>query len=54
MSVGFNKTGALRVTQVPDRMDEFRHVQGIGRFMEQEFHIVTPSEIKELHPLVEY
>ena len=53
MSVGFNKTGALRVTQVPDRMDEFRHVQGIGRFMEQEFHIVTPSEIKELHPLVD-
>ncbi len=53
MSVGFNKTGALRVTQVPDRMDEFRHVQGIGRFMEQEFHIVTPSEIKELHPFVD-
>ncbi|MDE0310301.1 MAG: FAD-dependent oxidoreductase [Acidiferrobacterales bacterium] len=51
LSAGFRKTGALRITRSADRMDEFRHVQGIGQFVGHEFHIVTPDEVSELHPL---
>ncbi len=53
MEVGFRQTGALRVTRSADRMDEFRHVQGLGRFIGHEFHIVSPAEIKELYTLAE-
>ncbi len=49
--VGFRQTGAMRVTRLTDRMDEFRHVQGIGRFVGHEFHMLDPTEIKELYPL---
>ncbi len=51
MDVGFRQTGAMRVTRFTDRMDEFRHVQGLGRFIGHEFHIVSPNEIEELYPL---
>ena len=51
ISTGFKNTGALRVTRSADRMDEFRHVRGIGRFFGHDLQIVTPGEIKELHPL---
>ncbi len=51
MDVGFRQTGAMRVTRLTDRMDEFRHVQGLGRFVGHEFHIVSPKEIEELYPL---
>ncbi len=51
LSAGFRRTGALRVTRSADRMDEFRHVRGIGRFIGHDFQIVTPKEIRELHPL---
>ncbi len=51
MNVGFRQTGAMRVTRLTDRMDEFRHVQGLGRFVGHEFHIVSPKEIEELYPL---
>ncbi len=51
MSAGFRRTGALRITRSPDRMDEFRHVRGIGQFVGHDFQIVTPREISELHPL---
>ena len=32
-SAGFHPCGALRVTRSAERMAEFRHVQGLGRFM---------------------
>ena len=48
---GFHACGALRVTRSPDRMDEFRHVQGIGRFAGYEFNILSPEELKEIYPL---
>ncbi len=51
--VGFHACGALRVTRNPDRIDEFRQVQGLGRFAGYEFRIVTPDELKDLHPLAE-
>ena len=51
--VSFHPSGALRVTRSADRMDEFRHVQGLGRFAGFEFHILTPAELKEIYPLAE-
>ena len=50
---GFHACGALRVTRNPDRMDEFHHVQGIGRFVGYEFNILSPAELKEIYPLCE-
>jgi len=51
--VGFHACGALRMTRSQDRMDEFRHVQGLGSFINNKFHILTPDELKEIYPLVE-
>ncbi len=51
--VGFHKCGALRVTRSADRMDEFHHVQGIGRYAGFDFHILTPDELKEIYPFAE-
>ena len=52
-AVSFHPAGALRITRSPDRMDEFRQVQGLGRFAGYDFHILTPAELKEIYPLVE-
>ena len=51
--VGFHQTGALRVTRSKDRMDEFRQVRGIGKYSGIDFQILTPSELKDIYPLVE-
>ncbi|MGP0055301.1 MAG: GcvT family protein [Steroidobacteraceae bacterium] len=51
--VGFHQTGALRVTNSPQRMDEFRHVQALGRFANTEFHLLSPAELHNVHPLAE-
>lgn len=48
--VGFHACGALRITRHPDRLDEFRQVQGIGRFAGLDFHILTPQELKDIYP----
>lgn len=50
-SVGFHPSGALRVTRSPERMDEFRQVQGLGKFVGYDFHILTPDELKKIYPL---
>ena len=50
--VSFHQCGALRVTRHKDRLDEFKHVQGIGKFAGYDFHILSPSELKEIYPLV--
>jgi dimethylglycine dehydrogenase len=52
-AVGFHGCGALRVTRYQDRLDEFRQVQGIGKFAGFDFHILTPHELKEIYPLAE-
>ena len=51
LSAGFHPTGALRITKSPDRLDEFRQVQGIGSFTGHEFHVIGPDEVAALHPL---
>ncbi len=49
--IGFHPCGALRVTRSPERMDEFRQVRGLGRFMGHEFRILSPDELAEVYPL---
>ncbi len=48
---GFHRSGAMRVTRNPDRMDEFRHVAGLSEFTGYPLEIVGPQRIAELHPL---
>ena len=50
-SAGFHPCGALRVTRSPERMAEFRHVQGLGEFLGHEFRILTPEALARIHPL---
>jgi len=52
-AVDFHPCGALRVTRQPDRLDEFRQVQGIGKFAGFDFHILTPAELGDIYPLAE-
>ncbi|MBI4672412.1 MAG: GcvT family protein [Chloroflexi bacterium] len=51
-SVGFHKTGSLRLANVPDRMDEYRYHAAKARYLNLPFEIVGVDEIKKLHPLV--
>ncbi len=51
--VSFHACGALRVTRNPDRLDEFRQVQGIGQFAGFDFDILDPQQLKEIYPLAE-
>jgi len=51
LPTGFHPSGALRITRSRDRMDEFRHVQGLGRFVGYDFHILSPKELKDIYPL---
>src|SRR6218665_3176186 len=47
LPTGFHASGALRVTRSEERMNEFRHVQGIGEFVGHEFQILTPKQLKD-------
>lgn len=51
--VGFHSCGALRITRSKTRMDEFRQVKGLGQFTGYDFEIITPEDLKTLHPLAE-
>ena len=48
---GFKDCGALRVTHCPDRMDEFRHVAAMGRWIDVDFRVIAPAELEEIYPL---
>lgn len=48
---GFHRSGAMRITRNPDRMDEFAHVAGLCEFTGYPLEILTPERIAELHPL---
>ncbi len=50
-SCGFHRSGAMRVTRNPDRMDEFAHVAGLSAFTGYPLEVLTPELIAELHPL---
>lgn len=49
---GFHRSGAMRITRNPDRMDEFAHVAGLSKFTGYELRLLTsPDQVAELHPL---
>ncbi|WP_171174623.1 FAD-dependent oxidoreductase [Ruegeria sp. HKCCD8929] len=48
---GFHRSGAMRITSNPDRMDEFAHVAGLSRFTGYDLQILTVDDIERLHPL---
>ncbi|MCB1882939.1 MAG: GcvT family protein [Geminicoccaceae bacterium] len=48
---GFHRTGAMRITRNPDRMDEFAHVAGLSAFTGHPLKLLTPDRIAELYPL---
>lgn len=48
---GFHRSGAMRITRNPDRMDEFRHVAGLSAFTGYPLEVLTLERIAELHPL---
>lgn len=48
---GFHRSGAMRITSNPDRMDEFAHVAGLSRFTGYELQMLTPDDVARLHPL---
>ncbi len=52
-SCGFHRSGAMRITRNPDRMDEFAHVAGLSDFTGYPLEVLTPERIAELHPLAE-
>ncbi len=52
-SCGFHRSGAMRITRNPDRMDEFRHVAGLSSFTGYPLEVLTPERIAELHPLAQ-
>lgn len=51
--VSFHQCGALRVTRHQERLDEYKHVQGIGKFAGFDFQILSPCELKNIYPLVD-
>lgn len=53
LSCGFHRSGAMRITRNPDRMDEFRHVAGLSKFTGYKLEILSLERIAELHPLAE-
>ncbi|MDQ2068150.1 FAD-dependent oxidoreductase [Xinfangfangia sp. CPCC 101601] len=51
-SCGFHRSGAMRITSNPDRMDEFAHVAGLSKFTGYELRLLkSPQEVAALHPL---
>ena len=48
---GFHRSGAMRITRNPDRMDEFRHVAGLSDFTGYPLEVLSVERIAELHPL---
>lgn len=49
---GFHRSGAMRITSNPDRMDEFAHVAGLSKFTGYDLRLLkSPEEVAALHPL---
>ncbi len=51
--INYHLTGSIRLAHTRDRVDEFRHVVSQARAQHIEFELLTASEIKSRHPLLE-
>src|SRR5680860_467044 len=50
---GWHGCGAVRLATNDDEADWFRYVHGVLTLVGVESHLIGPSEIRELHPLLE-
>ncbi|MEM7209269.1 MAG: FAD-dependent oxidoreductase [Pseudomonadota bacterium] len=53
MPVSFHACGAMRITRSAERMAEFRHVKGLGKFTGYDFTVFDADELYDFHPLAE-
>ena len=51
-ATGWHGCGAIRLALTHEEVDWFRYVKGILDYVGSECHLITPSEIRELHPLL--
>ena len=51
--MNYHVTGSIRLGHSPERLQEFKRVQGMGRYQGMELDILTPDEIKARYPFVE-
>ena len=45
--INYNVTGSVRLAQSATRLDEFKHVAGLGRYYDIPFAVETPDELKQ-------
>ena len=53
LHTGWHGCGAVRLATNPDEADWFKYVHGVLELVGVESHLVGPSEIRKLHPLVD-
>ena len=46
-------TGSIRLAHTEDRMEEFRHVVGMGGYQGVDLAMIGPNEIKDRYPFIE-
>ncbi|KAB2850048.1 MAG: FAD-dependent oxidoreductase [Hyphomicrobiaceae bacterium] len=51
--IDYHVTGAIRLAQSRERMDEFRHVTGMARHQGIEFEMLSTGDIKDRYPFIE-
>lgn len=51
--INYHITGSVRLAHGRNRMDEFRHVQSMGRANGMEYDILSPSELRQRYPFIE-
>ena len=51
--MNYHVTGAIRLAHTRQRMEEFRHVEAMGRQMGVELQEVTNEEMREIYPFME-
>ena len=51
--MNYHVTGAIRLAHTRQRMEEFRHVEAMGRQMGVEFQEMSPAEMQEVYPFLE-
>ena len=51
--MNYHVTGAIRLAHSRERMEEFRHVEAMGRQMGIEFTEMSPKEMQDVYPFLE-
>lgn len=52
-SVGFHQTGSIRLATTADELKAYEAFKPMYRNLDIPYHIITPTEVKEAHPLLE-